>query len=92
MTKEVRQEVTALLARWRAGSTDDEERLVMAVRSDHTRQPTALVNEAYLRLVGNRDRAWKNRAHVFGVAARVVRRILVDHARKVNAVKLPCSG
>jgi RNA polymerase sigma-70 factor (ECF subfamily) len=50
-------------------------------RPDHTLQPTALVHEAYLRLVEQRATSWKNRAHFFGVAAQLMRRILVDHAR-----------
>jgi RNA polymerase sigma factor (TIGR02999 family) len=50
-------------------------------RPDHTLQPTALVHEAYLRLVKQRETSWKNRAHFFGVAAQLMRRILVDHAR-----------
>src|SRR5437899_9950160 len=50
-------------------------------RGDHTLQTTALVHEAYLRLVGQRDIAWKNRAHFLGIAAQMMRRILVDHAR-----------
>src|SRR5438552_18264302 len=50
-------------------------------RGDHTLQTTALVHEAYLRLVGQRDIAWKNRAHFLGVAAQMMRRVLVDHAR-----------
>src|SRR5947199_9446694 len=50
-------------------------------RKDHTLQTTAVVHEAYLRLVGQREVAWKNRAHFFGVAAQMMRRILVDHAR-----------
>ncbi|HYY57818.1 MAG TPA: sigma-70 family RNA polymerase sigma factor [Pyrinomonadaceae bacterium] len=50
-------------------------------RPDHTLQPTALVHEAYLRLVDQREVNWQNRAHFFGVAAQMMRRILVDHAR-----------
>lgn len=50
-------------------------------RGNHTLQPTALVNEAFMRLVGQRDTRWQNRAHFFGVAAQAMRRILVDHAR-----------
>ena len=50
-------------------------------RVDHTLQTTAVVHEAYLRLVGQREIAWKNRAHFLGVAAQMMRRILVDHAR-----------
>src|SRR5437764_14027856 len=50
-------------------------------RPDHTLQPTALVHEAYLRLVDQTQVNWQNRAHFFGVAAQMMRRILVDHAR-----------
>jgi RNA polymerase sigma-70 factor (ECF subfamily) len=56
-------------------------------RADHTLQPTALVNEAYLRLVDQRSARWQNRAHFFGVAAQMMRRILVDHARAHTAEK-----
>ncbi len=56
-------------------------------RRDHTLQPTALVHEAYLRLVDQRSVNWQNRAHFFGVAAQLMRRILVDHARAHNAEK-----
>jgi RNA polymerase sigma factor (TIGR02999 family) len=56
-------------------------------RSDHTLQPTALVNEAYMRLVGQSQPDYLNRAHFFGVAAQVMRQILVDHARNRNAGK-----
>lgn len=58
-----------------------------AERSDHTLQPTALVNEAYLRLAESIDKRWENRAHFFGAAAEAMRRILVDHARRRNRVK-----
>lgn len=51
-------------------------------RPDHTLQPTALVNEAYMRLVDQNAVQWQNRAHFFGVAANLMRRILVDHARR----------
>jgi RNA polymerase sigma-70 factor (ECF subfamily) len=50
-------------------------------RSDHTLQPTALVHEAYLKLIEQRSVDWQSRAHFFGIAAQVMRRILVDHAR-----------
>src|SRR4051795_3683620 len=53
----------------------------------HTLQPTALVHEAYLRLVGDQARDWQNRAHFIGVAASVMRRLLIDHARKKKAEK-----
>ncbi len=56
-------------------------------RVDHTLQPTALVHEAYLRLIDQTQVNWQNRAHFFGVAAQMMRRILVDHARQHNAEK-----
>lgn len=58
-------------------------------RANHTLQPTALVHEAYLRLVGQEHVTWQNRAHFFGVAAQMMRRILVDHARRHHAAKRP---
>ena len=56
-------------------------------RSDHTLQPTALVHEAYMKLVDQKRVRWQNRAHFFGIAAQVMRRILMDHARKHQADK-----
>jgi len=56
-------------------------------RVDHTLQPTALVHEAYLKLIDQTRVTWQNRAHFFGVAAQLMRRILVDHARSHNAQK-----
>ncbi|MCA1626914.1 MAG: sigma-70 family RNA polymerase sigma factor [Acidobacteria bacterium] len=56
-------------------------------REGHTLQPTALVHEAYLRLIDQKQVRWQNRAHFFGVAAQMMRRILVDHARTHNAEK-----
>jgi RNA polymerase sigma factor (TIGR02999 family) len=56
-------------------------------RENHTLQPTALVHEAYIRLVNQKRVAWQNRAHFFGIAARMMRRILVDHARRKRASK-----
>jgi len=56
-------------------------------RPDHTLQPTALVHEAYLRLVDTNNMRWQNRAHFFGAAAQAMRRILVDHARQHAAAK-----
>jgi len=56
-------------------------------RADHTLAPTALVHEVYIRLVDQRSVDWQNRAHFFGVAAQVMRRILVDHARRHGASK-----
>lgn len=56
-------------------------------RADHTLGPTALVHEAFLRLVGGRSVSWESRAHFFGIAATAMRRILVEHARRRNAAK-----
>jgi RNA polymerase sigma-70 factor, ECF subfamily len=56
-------------------------------RSNHTLQPTALVHEAYMKLIDQSRVKWQNRAHFFGIAAQVMRRILMDHARKHTAEK-----
>ena len=95
-------EVTGLLVELRKGNPEAETRLVSLVyrdlhrlavtcmrreRSDHTLQATALVNEAYLRLVAQKRTEWKGRAHFFGIAARLMRQILVEHARTRHAVK-----
>lgn len=56
-------------------------------RADHTLQPTALVHEAYMKLIDQKKVKWQNRAHFFGIAAQVMRRILLDHARKHKADK-----
>jgi len=56
-------------------------------RSDHTLQPTALVHEAYLRLIGQSQAEWRNREHLLGVAAQMMRRVLVDHARGRGRMK-----
>lgn len=56
-------------------------------RANHTLQPTALVNEAYVKLVGQHSADWKDRAHFFAVASLVIRRLLVDHARERNALR-----
>lgn len=58
----------------------------------HTLQPTALVHEAYLRLIDQREVQWQNRAHFFGVAAQIMRRILIDHARRKRARKRDAGG
>jgi RNA polymerase sigma factor (TIGR02999 family) len=96
------QDVTQILINWQEGDTDVAEKLMPLVyeelrrlarnylsreRADHTLQATALVHEAYLRLVDDRKVSWQNRAHFFGIAARLMRRILVDHARAHNAAK-----
>jgi RNA polymerase sigma factor (TIGR02999 family) len=94
--------VTALLTDWSRGDRSALEQLLPLVyaelrriaarqlrgeRANHTLQPTALVHEVYLRLVDQRDVDWQNRAHFLGVASRVMRRILVDHARRHGARK-----
>jgi RNA polymerase sigma factor (TIGR02999 family) len=56
-------------------------------RAEHTLQPTALVHEAYMRLVDHKGGTWQDRAHFYGVAAQAMRRILVDHARRKRATK-----
>jgi RNA polymerase sigma factor (TIGR02999 family) len=95
-------DVAALLDDWRQGDREALERLLPLVyselrriaarqlhteRPDHTLQPTALVHEAYLRLADQRQVDWHNQAHFFGVAAQVMRRILVDYARRRGAAK-----
>ena len=60
---------------------------MMGQRAGHTLQPTALVNEAYLRLLGHREGEWENRSHFFAAAASAMRSILVDHARRHQAQK-----
>lgn len=95
-------EVTRILQAWGRGDQQAVDRLMPLVygelrrlaqhylrreRPDHTLQPTALVHEAYLRLVDQRGVSWQNRAHFFGVAAQAMRRILVDYARRHRAGK-----
>jgi RNA polymerase sigma factor (TIGR02999 family) len=63
------------------------ENVFRAERPDHTLQATALVHEAYLRLVARPDLEWKSRRHFFGIAAQAMRQVLVDHARRRGAVK-----
>lgn len=69
----------------------DMRRLAMShmegERRDHTLSPTALVHEAYVKFIDQRNTDWKNRLHFFAVAARIIRRILIDHAREKNAQK-----
>lgn len=95
-------DVTALLLAWGRGESAARERLIPLVyaelrrlaagamaaeRLDHTLEPTALVHETYLKLVRQAGVPWQNRAHFFGVAARLMRQILVDHARVHGAQK-----
>jgi RNA polymerase sigma-70 factor (ECF subfamily) len=89
-------EMSELLAAWSDGDREALDKLLPLVerelhqlahrymsreRPDHTLQTTALVNEAYLKLIEQREVRWQNRAHFFGIAAQVMRRILIDHAR-----------
>jgi RNA polymerase sigma factor (TIGR02999 family) len=95
-------EVTELLHRLNSGDKSASEQLLALVydelralasacmqreRIDHTLEPTALVHETWLRLMGQRKWSLENRAHFFGIAAQVMRRILIDHARASNAEK-----
>ncbi|MCA1620535.1 MAG: sigma-70 family RNA polymerase sigma factor [Acidobacteria bacterium] len=95
-------EVTRLLVAWGSGDRAALDRLMPLVheelrrlarhymsreRPGHTLQSTALVNEAYLRLVEQEGMRWENRAHFFGIAARLMRQVLVDHARGRQAAK-----
>lgn len=95
-------QVTLLLSRWRAGDREALDALMPLVyeelrrlarhylqqeRPDHTLQSTALVHEAYVRLLGQDPPEWKSRTHFFGFAARLMRQILVDHARSHKAAK-----
>lgn len=97
MTASSSQDVTQLLAAWSAGDEAALARLVPLVEAElerlahaylskehpgHTLQTTALVNEAYVRLIGWQNQAWQNRAHFIGVAASLMKKILVDHARR----------
>ena len=94
--------ITELLVAWSEGRRDALDRLVPLLYEDlrrlavgymrrespgHSLQPTALVHEAYVRLIDQRQVHWRNRAHFFGVAAGIMRRILVDHARSRRADK-----
>ena len=96
MSIERRHEVTEILHDWSAGDGAAKERLFPLVydelrrqargflskeRADHTLQPTALVHEAYLKLVDQTRVSWQNRAHFFGIASQLMRRIVIDHAR-----------
>lgn len=97
-------DVTRLLVAWNDGKHEVLESLIPLVydelwclaerylrkeRPNHTLQPTALVHEAFFKLIDQRRVRWQNRAHFFGIAARSMRRILVDHARSRSAAKRP---
>lgn len=96
------KEITKLLRASASGDPSDAERLMIAIyedlkriaasqlrqeRSDHTLNPTALVHEAYLRIVRQHESNWNDRLHFFSIASRIIRRILVDHARERHAQK-----
>jgi RNA polymerase sigma factor (TIGR02999 family) len=97
-----KQQVTQLLCEWRGGDPQALEKLIPLVqpelqrlaqhymsreRPGHTLQTTALLDDAYLQLAGKSQVQWENRAHFFAVAAQLMRRIMVDHARKRHALK-----
>lgn len=95
-------EITQLLVDWRGGEQGALDKLMPLVydelrrlahhylsqeRPGHTLQPTALVNEAYLRLLDQQNADWQNRTHFFAVAARIMRHLLIDHARSRQYAK-----
>jgi RNA polymerase sigma factor (TIGR02999 family) len=99
---EAAPDVTQLLVNWSRGDQAALEQLMPLVygelrrlasaylrreRSNHTLQSTALVHEAFMRMVSQHDVQWKNRAHFYGIAAQMIRRILVDYARSQHAEK-----
>jgi RNA polymerase sigma factor (TIGR02999 family) len=102
------EDVTALLLNWQSGDDADAPAKLMPLvydelrrvaraylrreREDHTLQATALVHEAYLQLVDDKKVTWKDRAHFYGIAARLMRQILMQHARAHHAAKRGGSG
>ena len=107
MTPSGGSDVTRLLVNWGNGDQQALEQLLPLVydelrrlagaylrreKSGHTLQSTALVHEAFLKLIQQRDVQWRNRAHFFGIAAQMIRRILVDHARAGMAEKRGSGG
>lgn len=96
------EQITQLLIDWNAGSAEALDKLLPMVEAElrrmasnymrrehpgHTLQTTALVNEAYLKLVDQREVRWQNRAHFFALASKIMRRILLDHARAQRRAK-----
>ncbi len=94
---QARHQITELLAEWREGNQSALDELYPLVydelhrlarrymsreRKDHTLQTTALINEAYVRLVDQKNVNWANRSHFFAISAQIMRRILIDHARR----------
>lgn len=97
-----RHQITELLAEWREGNQSALDELYPLVydelhrlarrymsreRKDHTLQTTALINEAYVRLVDQKNVNWANRSHFFAISAQIMRRILIDHARRHGYAK-----
>lgn len=102
MGEQQSSEITQILQDWNDGNEQAKERLLpfvydelkrqarilmSAERADHTLQPTALVHEAFLRLSEQTGMEWKNRSHFYGIASRLMRQILVDHARRHATAK-----
>ena len=96
------QDITELLLKWKQGDKDALDRLIQIVypelrrlarqymrreSPEHTLQTSALINEAYLRLLGQQHTEWNNRGHFYAVAAQVMRHILIDHARRHHFTK-----
>jgi len=102
MSEGVQREITQILHDWNSGDESAHERLLPFVydelkrsarrlmsreRANHTLQPTALVHEAFLRLAKQGGIDWQNRSHFYGIASRLMRQILIDHARQHGAAK-----
>jgi RNA polymerase sigma factor (TIGR02999 family) len=96
------EQITQLLAEWNAGNAEALEKLIPLVERElrriarryirrenqnHTLQTTALINEAYLKLIRQSETEWQNRAHFFAIAAQIMRRVLLDHARTKQRLK-----
>jgi RNA polymerase sigma-70 factor, ECF subfamily len=103
VNSDLSEDITALLLSWQNGADEDAPAKLMPLvydelrrvaraylqreRGDHTLQATALVHEAYLQLVDDKKVTWKDRAHFYGIAARLMRQILIQHARVHHAAK-----
>jgi RNA polymerase sigma factor (TIGR02999 family) len=107
MSSQPQDRITELLHAWRSGDMTARDELMAVIHNElhrlargymrrerpgHTLQTTALINEAYLRLVGQTRTDWQSRAHFFGLAAQFMRRILVDHARSRQSAKRRQAG
>ena len=107
MTEPLLRDITKMLIDWSNGDREALDRLIPVVyaelrrqaarhlrreRAGHTLQTTDLIHEAYLRLVDQKNVRWQNRAHFFAVSAQLMRRILVDHARRRHRAKRGGSG